>query len=330
MISPPKKDSRRKNSILMWPGQPTGSDHLTHFWAAIADALHRLCDGASWPEGRSNATVYDAGFSIPCRACKEIYLQDLLSGRRVLEFSPDPLPLTNGASTPKIGAGTPNIGVPHSDRVSAMPRVPMSTFARFYAARGAGQLAVVERARLQLKSPDVTGGGFYSPLRQFLSATHWNTGSIESLEDVRGRFLVGQRANKVPHFTNIIINYLELWKRRGAEFFVVDRYDYDFDGLTIRVNPEVGMRNDEGERVLKLWFDAPRLPRQIRQISEYLMAQAQLVSPDWDSGWQCGMWDIRRKNTPIPLPVPQSMDAIVGAQVAAFLGIWNHLEQQES
>ena len=68
----------------------------------------------------------------------------------------------------------------------------------------------------------------------------------------------------------------------------------------------------------KLWLDAQQLPRQIRQVSEYLMSEAQRTSPAWNRGWQCGMWDVRRNSIPFPLPVPPSMDLLVGAQVAAF------------
>ncbi len=321
--------SRRKDVIPVWPGQPIG-DSLTHFWTDISDILQRLCDGALWPEG-TDTIVGEDDIPVLCRPCRDIYLEDRLGGLMMLEFSLDPLTLTNRAGAPNNGVATPNNGVATINIPEAItvPRVSMSTFARFYAARGAGQLALVRRAKLQLLRPDITGGGFYSALRQFLRANHWRTRDASYLENgALDRFLTSQKDNKKPHYKDIVSHYIEQWNRRDAEFFMVERYDYDLGGLTIRVNPEVGMRNDDGERVLKLWLDTQQLPRQIRQVSEYLMSEAQRACPAWDRGWQCGMWDVRRNSIPFPLSVPPRMDLLVSAQVAAFLNMWNSLDAE--
>ena len=102
-------------------------------------------------------------------------------------------------------------------------------------------MALVRRAKLQLLRPDITGGGFYSALRQFLRANHWRTRDASYLENgALDRFLTSQKDNKKPHYKDIVSHYIEQWNRRDAEFFMVERYDYDLGGLTIRVNPEVG------------------------------------------------------------------------------------------
>ena len=206
--------SRRKDAILVWPGQPTGSGPITHFWTAIADVLQRLCDGASWPEG-ADTIVGEDDIAVLCRPCREIYLEDRLSGLMVLEFSLDALTLTNGVGTPKNGVDTPKNGVTYPYEAIAVPRVSMSTFARLYAARGAGQLALVRRAKLQLIRPDITGGGFYSALRQFLGANHWRTGDASYLENgALDRFLASQKDNKKPHYRDIVNYYIECQGRR--------------------------------------------------------------------------------------------------------------------
>ena len=111
--------SRRKDTILVWPGQPTGSDRLTHFWTAIADILQRLCDGAHGPKA-PHTIVGEDDIAVLCRPCREIYLEDRLCGLRVLEFSLDPLSLTNGVGTPNNGVATPNNGVAYTNTPEAM------------------------------------------------------------------------------------------------------------------------------------------------------------------------------------------------------------------
>ena len=115
---------------------------------------------------------------------------------------------------------------------------------------------------------------------------------------------------------------------KDATYFSVLPVDVAIGDLTINVNPEIGMRSNGDDQVLKLWFNAVRPSRQTRQVIGHLMNLAKAQSNGWQPRWHTGLWDIRRRN--VPLPVGQARDFELGldGQAAAFMRIWEDLERK--
>ena len=77
---------------------------------------------------------------MPCSVCMALYLEDVLYGRQALTMLPEQ---PAEASTPKNGVGTPQTWVsnppngiqgPLGVLALAAPKVPMMSFAKFFAA----------------------------------------------------------------------------------------------------------------------------------------------------------------------------------------------------
>ena len=336
-ISQPKPKRQRDSSpsILVWSGRPSGPDPTTHFWFDQAGTRLRICDNVAWSEWPE----YDASGPVayvPCRLCKELYLEDVMYGRHVLDVLPEPPAPDENGHPPLFEVYSPyNRGYTKESQYTpkeqgdAMPTIPIASFARFYEARPASQPRIVRDIRIQQSDPDsYRKRYYYHDLRNILSQTHWQTNDIEVFEAALEPFLADQKDDqKKEHFRQIGDAYIRYWKSRNARLFEVAPVEVDIAGLTICVRPEVGMRTDDGDDlVLKLWFNSPRLTRQYRQAIKYLMEQAR-TEAEWPDSWQPYLWDVRREN--IPPPVTVTADSILGirGQAAAFLGIWNQIAE---
>ena len=322
-----------QDSIDIWAGRPKGKDPTIHFWFERDDGIpYRICDGAVWRE-HPKADDDPVPFT-PCRLCKEVYLADVLHGRKVLTIAPEPPAsveahtLYNGMDNPKTVVYTPLNGVSYpKNGVSEMPRVPMSMFAKFYEVRPAKQVSIVREIRARLNAPDLyMSRDYYGPLRQVIRQTHWATRNIATFEDALPPLLDVQ-TRKRDHYRDIGQSYIAFWINKDATYFPVTPVDVAIGDLTINVNPEGGMRSDGDDQVLKLWFNVVRPSRQTRQVIVHLMNLAKAQSNEWQPRWHPGILDIRRRN--VPLPVGQARDFELGlsGQAAAFMRIWEDLEQ---
>ncbi len=270
--------------------------------------------------------------AIPCRNCKEVYLEDVLYGRKVLSLSLSDLNHNYGVATPNYGVYTIEHRISNQEkRVPIMPRISMAQFARFYEVRPAAQVGIVREIRMQLANPykDYMGRNFYGFLLQELRRTHWATRDIRDFEDALHSLVSGLTdQRKCQPYLAIGEAYIEYWKKRAGELLPVHPVSVDINGLTIGVRPEVCIRTGQDYEVLKLWLNANRPSRQSRQIIIHLMDMARSSSQEWSDSWNVGIWDVRRQEIPPPIRTARDFELGLAAQVAAFLQIWDSLDQQ--
>ena len=79
---------KRFHKIQIWPGVLPGlPDPTTHFWyeGLLGERL-RLCDDVKWDDEPWEPQDFEP--YVPCRPCKELYAQDVLAGKQLLEPIP--------------------------------------------------------------------------------------------------------------------------------------------------------------------------------------------------------------------------------------------------
>ena len=309
-----------------------------HFWFERDGVRYRICDGVRWIEGTGADNRPD--FPVPCGLCKETYLEDVLRGAKLLHLLPEPPALDNKVDTPENGVyppinrvSSPNNRVYPSENmgveVAVVPKVPVKMFAEFYQARPAKQVSIVRTIRTRLVNPEMyMAHNYYGALRNAIRDTHWATGNIETLQDAL-EYLVGSiRQDKQQNYRIAIESYIRFWRDRSASCFPVKAVDVEMAGLTIAANPELGMQTGDDFQVLKIWFDAERPTQAARQVIHHFLDRAREQSNEWEDYWHSGIWDIRRRNIPLLPRNARDFELGLYGQVAAFLQIWNELEQQ--
>ena len=201
-------------------------------------------------------------------------------------------------------------------------RVSVFDFAQFCEATPARQESVVAKVRKR------KGFNYYGPLKSLIQKAHWATNDITKFESALPSFLNGQsKATTAHNYQCMAEAYISYWKERAAAFFPVDIRDrnINLEGLTISVNPEVGMRTrDDDQQILKLWFNRLNPTRQTRLVIGHLVGKMN-PNPQWLSG----IWDIKRRNILLPVLPPDNFDIALGGQATAFMQIWDGLDDKD-
>ena len=316
------------DEIAIWSETDINSS-VTHFWFQ-RDGYRRICDNGLLEDGISIEPEQFAS-PIPCRMCKSLYLEDVLYGKQVLRLLADPPLLKNGGASHYNVEHTLYFGVLVPETEPIVPRIPMSSFAKFYEVRPAEQVRIVRDIRMRLLDPErYMARDYYGPLRNLLRKTHWATGDIVDLEEALEPFLDRQKFDdRKEHYKRLSESYVTYWRNVDGVHFTIPPIDVTISGLTIIVRPEVGLQTEGGDyQALKVWFNSDRPSRQARQIMVYLMDRANEQSEKWSSRWYSGIWDIRRQNVLPPIQPARDLELGLTGQIAAFLHIWDELDRQ--
>ena len=264
-------------------------------------------------------------------------MADVLHGRKLMTISSENPIATEKGSTPNYYGPTPNEYGPipvldnihHATKeVSAMPvsRVSVFNFSEFCEARPDRQESVVLKIRKRTLDPK-KGFDYYGPLKHLIRRTHWATNDLATFESALDPFLNGQKkVTMADNYRCMADAYIDYWDGRANAYFpvLVTTPDVVIEGLTIRATPELGMLTKDGDRqILKLWFNRVSPTRQARLIVGHLMGK---VNPN--SQWHIGIWDIKQRNIPLPVLAPDGFDLVLAGQAAAFLRIWEGLDQE--
>ena len=267
-------------------------------------------------------------------------MEDILFGKKVLHLLPEPpashkvlyhiekavYTLYNRVYTTKSDVYP---GKVVEQGVCVVPRVPIGSFARFYESRPADQVKIVRDIRARLIDPKgYIARDYYHQLRDAFKRTHWATGDIKTLQDGLVHFVERTRGDKREHYHAIAESYISFWMEREATFFPIKSVAVEVGGLTILVTPEVGLQTRDDWYALKLWFNANPPTRPARQVIQHMMERANDHCHDWQDEWHMGIWDIRRRNILPPLRIARDFELGLIGQSAAFLRIWNELDQQ--
>ena len=293
-----------------------GLNPLTHYWfKAGGNDYRRLCDDGSWARGLR----YKTPPGRECPSCRVMHLDDRRVGRRAFSLTYN----LKGVFAPRLRdvKYVPDYGL----GADAMKEVSVSTFARFCVSSPAQREGTV-RAFAGLPGAS-RGFNPYVGLLALFRRTHWETGEIDNLVDAQPN--LNPRAKKYESrqasFEKLKQAYIDLWRRRDASFFKVEPIGVSVGDLTVRVDPEVGMRTVDGERALKLWFNDKEMTPRLSHVYHYLFGEASK-----DQGWpverHLGIWDVPRLALPLPPSLPDNMEDIVVSAASDFMDRWRRLE----
>ena len=288
------------STISIWYGlSDIQIDPRTHFWYESTQELkNRLCDDlvTSGPiqEPHPKEPL------LPCRDCEQLYVQDMTVGKRVFDYLP-----------------------PAPTNATIHDNAPAS-----------GRERIVKEARTFLTDPrGYPQRSYYWALLNTLRQTHWNTHDLSdfeiALEETLERLpnTKGKESRK-DHYHKIGQAYLKFWsEQQDAQFFKIPPTRIEIQGLTILVNPEVGLRRHGDELALKLWLSSPRPNRAFRQAIQHLMAEAQ--SQGWERHLQPALWDVRRKEILPNVRLARGFERVIRSQAAAFRVHWDALGTEE-
>ena len=210
-----------------------------------------------------------------------------------------------------------------------MRPIPMLSFARFVDARLDRKVQEVRdiRNRLYDDSPNAYFRTYhYATLLNVIRLTHWKTGNIEVFEDHLDNLVQKQKPQRRHNYRIVGQAYIEFWKERGAECFDSPRTDIQIGGLTVRVNPHVGMSDKTGSQLVKLWLNQKPPSWTTNAVLTYLMERAGAENEHWPD--HAGILPVRLKQFVLPVRLPEP-ELLIASSATSFLEIWSELETRE-
>ena len=292
-------------TISLSLARPAGPDPRNHLWFVTPDgARQRICDGHQWTEHPED----DAGFRInpTCNACGSMFTLDRHGGREAFVLDLESLRHldTEKGGTPYNGY-TPRIrGTPPLKGDGSMTTIPMVTFARFCAARKfTSQCKIAKDFTLSEENPGfISHRDFYGPLRRSMQTLHWRTGHLDTFEEMLPYLPQNPKlAHRKQHIQVAGRAYVDFCRAHPFIPGKAGRGEVSVGRANIAVNPELAMRTPEQDMfIVRLWFNAPPISRQVRETFSYLMLRAQSQGA-WPTSYNIGVLDIRRRQLLPPI-----------------------------
>ena len=178
---------------------------------------------------------------------------------------------------------------------------------------------VREFAGLGEGNPRNPNGAILGMLRR----THWKDGDTTTLVDAipnlsrSGRYYQRDLA-RILAFKE---DYLAYWLQNADGYSPVDPVGVVVEGLTVRVDPEVGMetRIDQVRHPLKLWFSAGKISTRRAAVYHYLLREAATNSL-WPVNRLPGIWHVRcRRILFVPTELPDGTEDMVLSAAEDFV-----------
>ena len=283
-----------------------GLDPLTHYWFKVGkNEYRRICDSVAWlPRLR-----YRFPPGKECGVCRGLHHTDRMVGKQA--FS-----LTNQLRGVLAPHQEDRLYAPPDPLVlnKAMNQVSIATFSNFCTA------SANERARMvnALHSPGKGFAPYYGPLRAVLRRLHWEGGNIDCLTGVEFNISSSDERNKrwKVSLHEVLRNYIAYWQTQRGEVFKVPPLSVSINtpagDLSVKVDPEVGMKSQAGEQGLKLWFGPEPMTGPYSVIFHYLLGQAR-NDPNWPAQWHLNVLDVRRQVILLHPPMPDDIeDGVTG------------------
>ena len=313
--------SRAPFRLLLTAAQ-NGLDSRIHFWfRAGKHDYRRLCDNAQWNRGPRAASLLRR----VCGRCWALHLDDRQSGLRAFCLT------YKQKGVFALEADELHQTLDGQDNVTMRP-VPMMKFAEFCAMDSTCREQIMakrandaRRRRERRKPGDQSGGGngYYGPLCKHLGVNHWDTYDIEQLAVSIPNVDLSKRGGekRLTTYQTLQHSYVATWRAQQGSYFSVPPVNVSFGELSVRVDPEVGMRTPTAGWVLKLWFDDTDLTESVLDVCYYLLSEA-AIEAGWERLWRLGIWDVRSAQVREAMPPPRGMQEWVDNAADEYLDLW--------
>lgn len=162
--------------------------------------------------------------------------------------------------------------------------IPMRDFVDYVLTAGTSRTFAVKRLLSKVEPTD-----FYEPVREAIIARHRDEKPIADLISVFLDGLSDQRERRI--FPRCVSGYQKFLRGKTTEWFEPPMRDYPLGGLSIRVNPELGLTLDGRPYVVKMYFRGDPLSPQRVMVTNQLLAMA--LATTWP-GVTFATLDVRR------------------------------------
>jgi len=161
---------------------------------------------------------------------------------------------------------------------------------------------------------------FWKPLREAIQTLH-RQGEDKSVLDRMLADLTDQK--KKTAYPPLVKAYKKFIGAKDIEWFDPPGATWTYQQLSVRVNPELGVRIGDAPHVIKLYFKREPLSKRRVEAILYLMA-CTLLGPS-HAKRVIGVLDVPQARLIAPTIAVPNLDLLLQSEAAAFVEIWRGL-----
>lgn len=198
------------------------------------------------------------------------------------------------------------------------PEISLTDFADFIFKSGTTRLTHVKN--LKARRNYHPASDYWRQLRENIIEEHPTSSDVD---DWSYKLLANlQNPQKRENYLKATMGFSRFLKNRDVEYFKSSRIVWSYAGLTIRLNPEVGMAFDGSRYHTKFYFKADQIRKSQANVVLYLLHHG-LFSHIQDGNF--ALIDIQRGKPYFYDAKEPSLLPLIKAEARAFFEIWSNL-----
>jgi hypothetical protein len=204
-----------------------------------------------------------------------------------------------------------------------MPEISLTTFVDFVNAAGSPKITVVRTAKRQYMDGYKQSFDFWKRLRDAIVRMHAEQLPRSSLDEFLADFVQEkQDVSKAARYKECIDGYKKWLGKKKIEWIGTIAETWDSGALQVRINPELGLRINGTDYLVKLYWKSVELPKLRAGTMLHLMKKA-IVPPTGPR--VSAILDVSRAKLMDSIPPVAGLDALLEAEAQAFVTIWNQI-----
>jgi len=197
-----------------------------------------------------------------------------------------------------------------------MPTISLTHFVDFVSKAGTPKLTVVKNAKQQLAEEYDPATDFYKALRDGIISVH-RKGLPKAALDGLLHGLTDKK--KITGYPPLVTGYKKFLGKKQIAWFAPPHDDWSHDGLTVSVNPELGLTINGTHHVVKLYFKAEKLTKLRTEIVTQLM---EVVLGNCKKPLAFAILDVRNAKLFLSSGVNAGLIALLQGEAASFAQIF--------
>lgn len=158
---------------------------------------------------------------------------------------------------------------------------------------------------------------FYKPIREAIADTHASGGSKLAFQAVAGAV---SDPKKIANYPAVISGYSKWWGRKTFTWLTPPKEEYSSSGVTVTVNPEVGLAWADEKHLIKLYFKESRISK--ARVSLILDLMEHCLRPSVDDDVTMSVLDVRAGKLHSRSSRPLATIPLVNAELAYIAHLW--------
>lgn len=202
-----------------------------------------------------------------------------------------------------------------------MPEISLTDFVDFIVKSGTPRLTKVRQLRERTEYDPASD--FWKALREGIVSYHRSASANKNQLD--SIITIVNDSKRKKRYNAAIEHYKKFIGRKKISWFQPPRTDWLKSGLTVRVNPELGLMWSETRYVIKLYFKDEQLTKRKADVVTALMVDA--LNAQLQTGDQVAVLDVHSQK--LYTGYSENLSPLLIGEASSFVAIWEALENNE-